>query len=463
MNFNIPENPLFFLTLLIAMIGIVYGWSQRATGWGIPMMAVNGTVLVWYHGDAVYNDYANRHAMMFDDGTLNQAWLEVAFFQICFIFSSRLVCRWLNSRFRENSGFVAELLSERDAIFRLQPLIYLTFQIVSITWLTYTAFAIFRVQGDIGGLFFSYLVGYKAFPWYRNRIGGGIDFLFSLVSYLDLFCLASFGLVAVLTLFRNVRMLALLLMFLTWPNVLIDRARNLMLAVVLPAVLALLFIRLRGRILAQVSVLLLAFLAIDSWFRFVIANRGESVLSAVLSETQDKSKKVKHEGLNMFEELCWINKLMEDGTYKPNWGSRYFAELCNPIPRSIWPDKPTIGLDYSIARGQGTLAGGSQSVYATIATGMIGQGVVNFGPWFGPLAAGLIMSVWTAFLARLDLTSDLIGRLPLLVLGLALTFNMGRDITLLVTYPLLFGYLLFYCYDRYVRKYSQEEAMSASQ
>jgi len=72
---------------------------------------------------------------------------------------------------------------------------------------------------------------------------------------------------------------------------------------------------------------------------------------------------------------------------------------------------------------------------------MIGQGVVNFGRFFGPMAAALLMSIWVAILARLDLRGDP-ARLMLCAVGMILTFNMGRDITLLVLYPFAFGYML---------------------
>jgi hypothetical protein len=44
---------------------------------------------------------------------------------------------------------------------------------------------------------------------------------------------------------------------------------------------------------------------------------------------------------------------------------------------------------------------------------MIGQGVVNFGPFFGVLAAALLMAFWLAILARQDLKGDKTGRLLL--------------------------------------------------
>jgi hypothetical protein len=157
-------------------------------------------------------------------------------------------------------------------------------------------------------------------------------------------------------------------------------------------------------------------------------------------------KKQKHNGFNMFEELGYINYFIANGTYKVNWGQRYFAELVNPVPRVLWPDKPMIGIDYAIARGlgYGTLDSSSGGVAASISTGMIGQGVVNFGRVLGPVFSALLMAIWVAVLARQDLMGKDIGHLLLYSIGLALTFNMGRDITLLVLYPFVFGWLLLW-------------------
>ncbi len=188
--------------------------------------------------------------------------------------------------------------------------------------------------------------------------------------------------------------------------------------------------------------LLGGFLAIGSWFAFVMAHRSTESIAGAFAEGKAEEKKVeKHEGLNMFEELCWINTFLADGTYRPNWGQRYFAEAVNAIPRTLWAGKPTIGLDYAVARGQATTAT-IGTFGATISTGMIGQGVTNFGPWGGPPAAALLMSLWVAMLARFDLTGYRLGRLPLYAFGLVLTFNLGRDITLLVAFPLVFGYAI---------------------
>jgi len=194
---------------------------------------------------------------------------------------------------------------------------------------------------------------------------------------------------------------------------------------------------------------------VNAWMAFVIANRSELSITQALKEKGFKlnsSEKTHHEGLNMYEELCWINTFISNGKYNPNWGSRYFAELVNPIPRALWHGKPLIGIDYAIARGQSGGDDGQASVYATVSTGVIGQGVVNFGRVFGPAAAAVIMSIWCAFLARQDFHIGEFGRLPLYAGGLILTFNLGRDITFLTIYPFFFGSLVVWWLERNKKK-----------
>lgn len=109
-----------------------------------------------------------------------------------------------------------------------------------------------------------------------------------------------------------------------------------------------------------------------------------------------------------------------------------------------------IGIDYAMARGQafGDASDGGAGVGATISTGMIGQGVVNFGTFFGVLAAAFLMAFWVAILARQDLMGEKMGRMLLFFIGCVLTFNLGRDITLITLYPFLFGYLMITYWTR---------------
>jgi hypothetical protein len=139
---------------------------------------------------------------------------------------------------------------------------------------------------------------------------------------------------------------------------------------------------------------------------------------------------------------------MDRGTYTPTYGERYFAELVAFVPRPLWPDKPLIGIDYAIARGFSD-PHKEHGVVATIATGMVGQGVVNFGPLLGPMVAAALAAAWVSILSRLWTQRERVGRLALYLLGLGLTINLGRDITLLVLFPFVFGYVIVVLHEKW--------------
>ena len=430
----------FWLSLALLAAATLRAWNHRREGWGIPAIAVCGTAVVWYHFDALYNEYS-RFLDKFSPNVLAAAWWQVTLFALSFTLLAPLVHSKINPARIGGKSTVMALLSDKDAVARLQPLLQLILGPLAVTWLALNVIGLVRTNFDWQGMYAPWL-GHLANPWARGRIGSGLDFLWALFGYLNIFCLAGFGIVAALVKSSRMRNAAIALTVVSWPLVIFDRTRNSMLAVVMPGLLCLVFFRLRGRRLVQAGVLLGGFLAISSWFAFVMAHRSSESIAAAFAEGKVTEKKAeKQEGLNMFEELCWINKFLDDGTYRPNWGQRYFADAVNAVPRSIWPGKPTIGLDYAIARGQG-VGKTEETVNATISTGMIGQGVTNFGPWGGPPAAALLMSLWVAMLARFDLTGQRLGRLPLYVFGLVLTFNLGRDITFLVAFPLVFGYVI---------------------
>ncbi len=71
---------------------------------------------------------------------------------------------------------------------------------------------------------------------------------------------------------------------------------------------------------------------------------------------------------------------------------------------------------------------------------MIGGGVLNFGQIFGPVAVSVIMALWIGLLIRWWAQRKSLMRLVLFMLGAGLTFNLGRDITLLVPWPIVFAY-----------------------
>lgn len=439
----------FWVVILLLVGGGIWSLGRLKDGTGLPMLAVLGTTTAWYVGDAFYNDYANNHAKMFDAGTLAGGWWQVAWFLIVFLAATPEIHRLMNGRFYQRRSGVMQLLSHGVNDPTIQSQLNKLFYGCAIAWLGLTLIALLLLKGEIIYYLFPFL-GYKANPWTHGRIGSGLDALSVLAVYIQLLTGSMFGVVAALATDKRVRRLAILLCLLAWPNFIFDRTRNTMLAMVIPAVLSWVFLRVRGGILKKGVILLVCFCIVNLWMKFVIANRSEMSITSAFKhrDVMADSEKAHNEGLNMYEELCWISTFIDNGKYHVNWGQRYFAELVNPIPRGLWPGKPLIGIDYAIARGQGGAESGSAGVFATISTGMIGQGVVNFGRVLGPMAAALLMGLWAAYLARLDLNIQAIGRLPLYSLGLILTFNLGRDITLITLYPFVFGSLGLWWWER---------------
>lgn len=439
--------PLPFYLTCLALLGFgVFAWTERRRGWGLPACMVLATVAFWYVGDVLYNEL-DVYLETIGQASIISAWWQVLWFVVAFGVLVKPVHNLINGSLRGQRSYMmgyieSNHLQDKDVQHRIDVL----GAALLFAWVALMAIAVVQVKGNLIGLFAPYL-GQKVDPWGRGQIGGGFSAFLSLANYLQIFLAASFGVLAAVAMNPKTRNMALLICFLTLPYYLFDRTRNTMLATVMPGMLAFVFMRLRGTLLRKGLALAACFMVINFWFITVMANRSGmsfDIESAISGEAD--TKEVRHEGLNMLEELAWIDHFMVTGAYLPNMGSRYFAELVNPVPRVIWKNKPTIGLDYAVARGQGAV-GPEGETTATMSTGMIGQGVVNYGRFFGPLASAVLMSLWVALLARQDLQGNNPGRLVIYGTGLILTFNMGRDITLLVIYPFLFGLGLFWIWQ----------------
>jgi hypothetical protein len=431
----------FWVVIALLATGAIRAIHSVKDGTGIPILAVLFTVGVWYVGDALYNDYATTLARLFTADLLESAWFQLAWFIVVFLVVTPSMHRWFNKRhLRQQSGAMQMFIHGVDQP-GFQRQLALLFKGCVAIWLFLGVLAAIRLKGEVAHYFFPYWQ-YKAEPWGRSRMGGGIDALLSVAFYFQLLVSGIFGVVAALATDRKTRRVAFIFCLLAWPYFVFDRTRNTMLAAVMPGVISWGLLRIRGSVWKRALVLGGCFLVINAWLEFVIANRMDMSMTEAFQQkgfSLTNKEKTRHLGLNMFEELCWANALMEEGRFKPSWGERYFAEAVNFVPRVIWPGKPTIGIDYAIARGQGGGSADQAGIYASISTGVVGQGVVNFGRILGPAAAALLMSFWVACLARLDLNIQKLGHLPLYGTGMILTFNLGRDITLITLYPFVFG------------------------
>ena len=457
-----PLLPLpFYLCCLAAAVLGIRAWMGRTEGWGIPMGVVVATASAWYIGDALYNEYA-EYVQIQGQESLTAAWWEVLLFYIALGVLVPVMNRKINGDLEPRSQIFQMMRNLTIDTDWFQNQVSLIAKLLIGPWILLMALALVRTDFDVIGMFFPYL-GIKADPWARGRLGGGIDAIYALAMYVQIMLTALFGVAFALSKRKSTMTQAGIIYFLSAPFFIFDRTRNSMLAILLPGFMAFVTLRLKGGVFMRLAVVVVSFLMIDAWFKFVLEQRakGANVAAAFhkgsTGDGDQGYKPKKHDGFNIFEELGYINYFISNGTYKLNWGERYFAEVVNPIPRVLWPGKPLIGIDYAIARGMGY---GNQSakeggVAASISTGMIGQGVVNFGRVLGPIAAALLMAIWVAVLARQDLMGNDIGHLLLYAIGLVLTFNMGRDITLLVIYPFVFGWLLLWWNNRRRRGNSQ--------
>lgn len=226
----------------------------------------------------------------------------------------------------------------------------------------------------------------------------------------------------------------------TLPYFLFEGARSHFLAAVSPFMLTYLLYG-RHPLIMRLAILAVAFVCLDQGSRFVTVFRatGFRELLAAKNPYELVDEDFRQKALNMIQELCFVNAYLDSGETSPAYGARYLSELLNFVPRVIWPSKPLIGIDYAMWRGFGSEEG-ELGVNTTISTGMIGGGVLNFGQILGPVAAGILMALWTGLLIRWWEQRKSLLRLALFMLGAGLTFNLGRDITLLVLWPVIFAY-----------------------
>lgn len=428
----------FQFQIAVALLagGVVLALSQLKQGAGVPLLAGLASIIFWYFGDVYYNSY-DYYALQFRPQVLELAWAQVAVFIFFFILFAQLMTRGLRGRSLAYRAYRYPLNRTHE----FQSMISNFFVVIIVLWIVCLVSAVVLIGSDVVHFLLPF-IGDRANPFARARIGGGFSALVSLVGYLYLLVGAGAGVILALTRNKKLRMYAMILCVSVWSFYLLDRTRNSMLVVCLPGFLSWVFFKLNQPLMVRAGYLFVGVLVLSLWMAFVMAARDSQTsvqnhLSSVgwnsVAESQSR-----HAGLNMFEELCWITNFMLDGRLKANEGERYLAELANPIPRALWSNKPTIGLEYAILRGQRSVRGG-EAVTATVSTGLIGQGTTNFGLFYGPLAAAFLFALWVRLLSDLDTKRQSLNRFPIYIVGLVLTFNMGRDITLLTLYPFFFG------------------------
>lgn len=416
----------YWLAFVTAVALVAEAAVQWRRPWAIPTAMVYVTIFGWYVLEPIYTP---ESMSVFSTSSINATFVSVFIFLMTFRLASPIGVGVFAP--------AARVDVQRDDLPAERVL-----AIGAVLWLLLAAFGAYRMGGDVIGALLPLNARAGGNMWSRaaGADAGTFGFAISTCAYLYSLVLALFGMVLPLLKTRRAQIFCLMLILLSWPYAFLQGSRNVAIAVFVPFVFSfLLFSRVRA---GYKATFLLGSAVFIEWamrqiinFRNVGFESGQSV--------EDEG----HLGLNMASELTYCIDFLKSGVLRQQWGWNLLSEAANVVPRFLWPDKPLIGVDYAVARGYG---GGENDIglIATISTGVIGQGVLDFGAYAGPAFMAAIMATWTGILARLW-AQGTVPRTCLFLVGIGLTFNLGRNVTLLVLWPMVFAYVLVLAVEKY--------------
>jgi hypothetical protein len=420
---DITRLPLeYWLCIVVIALAGAFSFRMRREAWAAPYIAVLGTVAAWYMVEPIYFD---DFLYDFTPEAVATAYRCLLVFLTVLTASTPFIMKAMRPKTVVGDSSVGQLHAEH-----LVPWLI-------VVWLGLLCFGVYRMEGDLFGSLFP-LEGRAANVnmWGRSAAedAGSTGFIVSTAAYIYVLILSLFGLLLPLARDSTTRVVLVVCILVSWPYAILQGSRNITLAVVTPMLAAYLLIG-RRRPAVKVLIAVAGFALVDLLMRAIIEFRNIGFEAANFREVEH----AQHLGLNMASELIYSSSFIDMGAMNISWGWGYLSELLNVVPRAFWNSKPVLGIDYAVARG---FAGGETDigVIATLSTGIVGQGVLNFGLWFGPAAAALLMSSWIGMLTRLRMQGGT-ARTALFLVGLGSTFNLGRDFTLLVLFPFVFGYI----------------------
>jgi len=427
MTLDIPFS--YYIAVAICLVLALEAITTVHRSWSIPALTIYLTTALWYFTEVFYTP---DRLIKFDKLILEQGYYQVCIFLIVF----RILIPSLTRKIAHKSSQFTAVSSIRLDPFRL-------LQILMVTWIILLIIGASLMNWDFAQALFPQGGRWSPKLWSRGAVGSGGDFLISIAGYIYTLVCAIFGVVLFFQRKLSSKLINFILILISWPSFYLSGSRNSFLAVALPAYMTYILMSRQSwwvKIITSIGL----FVLVNYLLLIVISFRNTGI-NAYFEGNVSLSSAAIHEGLNMAEELFTINSFFEKGQLTLQYGLDYFAEALNIIPRFILPDKPLIGHEYNLLRAPNGV------INATISAGFIGRGVLNFGTWFGPIAPAILMATWAGFLARLWEQRNSILRLSLFLVGLGITPNLGRDITLLVLWPMLFGYFLV----RYIENMQQ--------
>jgi len=411
---RVPLGTWFYVAAAIWVGLMIEMISKPRTALSLMLVAIYGMVAIWYGWDLM--ETPETYAAM-DPDELDLAFLQVALFLASVRIGLRPVVRQM--------GEIPESLSDLSI------------------------FGLFRMEGDISAALWPVLGRDGPHMWGRGAIGGGLDAFVSLSGYVYMFICALFGILLALARSPAVKMICVAAVAVSWPYFFLLGARNMLLGVVMPGFL--MYLIKDGRIgVKRIMTLTVFGLTVNYLMLAMLQFRKEGFQEFLRNPLGAVDTDKRHEGLNMIEELVLIDQFMARGQLDPNLGYDYLVHVLNVVPRAIWPGKPKLSQDYTMLRGQGNEDSGWLN--ATISTGIIGQGVMNFGRVAGPVAAGFILSFYARFLVAQYLRRSSFWRLAVFMVGVGLIPGLGREFTLLVLWPVVIGWGAVVWYEKQVKQ-----------
>ena len=365
---NVAHELTFYLAAVVLVVLTAESCIRllKRDSFGI-MVGVYVTVFAWDFVDPFINPEQYDYL---PSSSLGQSYGQIVLFLIGFRVFTPVAIRWI---LRQRSSGVFDM--------RLTPEQILT--AVAALWLLLFVIGIARMGGDVMGAVFP-LDG-RAGPtmWARSAMESSASgFLISFAGYLFIAVTALLGVLVFFQRSTARRLLAGAMFAITLPYFFFAGARSHFLAAVMPFVLTYLFYG-RHLLILKLAILAIAFFCLKEGFKFVTVFRLDGFREVLASKNPYElmGEDEEQTGLNMIQELCFVNAYLETGGTSPAYGARYLNELLNFIPRSIWPSKPMIGIDYAKWRGfeSEDSEEGELGVNTTISSGMIGGGVLNFG------------------------------------------------------------------------------------
>ena len=425
------------LVICFFIIPLTLRWAQVMN---IARLGVIITLSFWYIGDIIYaedHSITGVYTQEIINLSLNQLLMTILFF----IFFSSFFKQKLQKKIRKSQPRLNEYTIESKEK-ELQAI----FKFILYSWLILFLIAQFNIGFKLMGSIFPPLSNDYVNLWRRGRFGGSLGFLISTGGYIHKFLSSMFGLFFIISKDKKIKKMSLMMLVISWPYFFFGVGRNIMLAVSMPAIIAYILFYKHSK--TQKTLVLFSLLMFfHVWFSFVLKNRKQGLAATFKNEgIEIPADDAKHHGLDMFKELCYINEFHQQGLIELKWGQGYLAQALNIVPRAIWPNKPAIGIDYSLLRG--ATRTGEYEVSHTVSLGVIGQGIIEFGPFIGCIFLAFLLAIWSYIISHFWHRRYNILYLTLFLVGLSLTFNCGREITLLVLFPFIFGFIFLKIYEK---------------